>query len=122
MSFSKEEIRLIVLCGQLMQVIDFGVDPSEVTAVKSFIKEHWSHDEAEYEILLDGIGKAIEEFRSAPHELEQRIGRLLDQVKAELSPDGIKLLFQLLHQVADADGRVAPQEAGLLRRFYSYLT
>ena len=121
MQLSNPEIRLILFCGALIKVIDFGIDESEEAVCRDFLINHSGLSPSENQAMHDEVMNEIQEFLADRSQLGQRIGALLDEVTAVLSEDGKKLLFDLLHKVADADGKNAPQEAELLRRFYEGL-
>ena len=115
--WEKEQLRLALFCGLIVQVIDWGITEEEENTCKKFIFDRWQADWGEPMDMYELEFEAIKEFTVVRATLDEKIDKLLLRVLSELTaPQKVELL-DFIKEIADADQEMAPQEDALIHKF-----
>ena len=115
--WNKEQLRLALFSGLIVQVIDWGITEEEEDTCKKFIFDRWLADWGEPMDMYDHEFEAIKEFTVMRATLDEKLDKLLVTLAAELTaPQKVELLV-FIKAIADADQQRAPQEDALIHKF-----
>ncbi len=117
MDWSKTELKALLFCGIIAQVIDFGIDQVEEKVCYNFLEQHWQPQWGDPTEFYQARFQEVQAFIAPRAELTTKLTRYAKKLRSQLTPAKQARLLELMEAVVRSNQVETPQEKQLLTLF-----